>query len=260
MIFNSLPDSKLSDPDYFSEKPGKGIEAGMNGINIKLGKSELVYNDDYSPASDNDNLKAESKTYISINGKVYGYFILQSCFRPNLKEMFFSLRKKFRLILLSGDNSAEKNEIINIAPEDMEMYFDYLPQQKLDKVIEMQSRGNKVMMIGDGLNDSAALSRSDVGIAIAQNTSNFTPGSDAILLSDDLVHLPKFIEFSRKGRITVYLSFGISFLYNIIGLSFAVQGLLTPVLSAILMPVSSISIVLFTVLRTRIGGKLAELK
>lgn len=260
MIFNSLPDSKLSEPDYFSEKPGKGIEAGINGMNVKLGKPELVYENSNVNVGDKEQLRSESKTYLSINGKVYGYFMLRSAFRPNLKDMFIQLRKKFRLILLSGDNSAELDDIMKIAPEDMEFYFDYLPQQKLDKVKDEQSKGSKVMMIGDGLNDSSALTQSDVGIAIAQNTSNFTPGSDAILLSEDLVNLPKFLEFSSKGLITVYLSFGISFLYNIVGLTFAVQGLLTPVLSAILMPISSISIVLFTVLRTRIAGKVAGLK
>jgi Cu+-exporting ATPase len=104
------------------------------------------------------------------------------------------------------------------------------------------------MMIGDGLNDSGALKQSDIGVAVTDSASNFTPGSDAILLADKLDKLSDFILLAKKSVQTVYVSFFISVFYNIIGLIFAVQGILSPFIAAIFMPVSSISIMLFAVL------------
>ena len=99
-------------------------------------------------------------------------------------------------------------------------------------------------MIGDGLNDAGALMQSNVGIAVSDNTSQFTPACDAILDGSRVSSIDKFISFARSGKNIVTASFILSILYNIIGLSFAVQGILSPMVAAILMPASSISIVL----------------
>ena len=103
------------------------------------------------------------------------------------------------------------------------------------------------MMIGDGLNDAGALRQSDLGIVIAENTNNFTPACDAILHADEFANMPAYIRLARRGVTIVHWSYGVAFLYNIIGLSYAVTGALSPLVAAILMPVSSISIVLFGV-------------
>jgi len=104
------------------------------------------------------------------------------------------------------------------------------------------------MMVGDGLNDAGALLKSDMGIAVTEDTSYFTPASDAILDATMLVKLPKFIQFCRHAVNIIHRSFGIALLYNLIGLFFAIQGGLSPVIAAILMPVSSITIIIFTTL------------
>jgi Cu+-exporting ATPase len=105
-------------------------------------------------------------------------------------------------------------------------------------------------MIGDGLNDAAALKESDLGISVADDVFRFAPASDAILSSAGFHHLPEFFDYSKEVLKTVRLSFALSFLYNGIGLFFAVQGVLTPVIAAILMPISSITVVGFVTLRT----------
>jgi Cu+-exporting ATPase len=109
-------------------------------------------------------------------------------------------------------------------------------------------------MVGDGLNDAGALQESQVGIAITDRVSHFSPASDAILDAESFTKIPSFLAFARDSRMIIKASFGLSFLYNILGISLAVQGLLSPVLCAILMPLSSISVVIFTTLATNFMG------
>ena len=103
-------------------------------------------------------------------------------------------------------------------------------------------------MLGDGLNDAGALKQSDAGIVVAEDTNNFTPACDAILDARQFHLLPSFLGFARRSIKLVHFAYGFALIYNIIGLSFAVQGALSPIVAAILMPLSSISIVLFGML------------
>ena len=110
-------------------------------------------------------------------------------------------------------------------------------------------------MIGDGLNDAGALIKSDVGISISEDINNFSPACDGILDAKSFKYLKDFIKFSYTSKKIIIISFIISFLYNFIGIGIAVQGTLSPVVSAILMPISSISIVVFTTMSTNLIAK-----
>jgi Cu+-exporting ATPase len=126
------------------------------------------------------------------------------------------------------------------------LLFHQRPEDKSAYIKSLQQKGERVMMIGDGLNDSAALKQSNIGVAVAEQTNNFTPSSDAIIEARQLSLLPKFIRLCRANRNIVVASFVLSIVYNIIGLFFAVQGILSPLIAAILMPASSLSILLIT--------------
>jgi len=135
------------------------------------------------------------------------------------------------------------------------MFFKQSPHDKLSYIEALQNKNEKVLMIGDGLNDAGALKKSNVGISIAEDINNFSPACDGILDAQSFKNLSKFIKFSKTSKNIIILSFIISFMYNIIGLSFAVQGILSPVISAILMPLSSISVVIFATITTNLMAK-----
>ncbi len=114
-------------------------------------------------------------------------------------------------------------------------------------------------MVGDGLNDAGALQQADIGIAVTENTTAFSPASDAILDAGSFSRLFDLIAFSKVSRKIIIISFIISFLYNIFGLAYAVTGNLTPILAAILMPLSSISVVGFTTFAVHLMAKFKKL-
>lgn len=110
-------------------------------------------------------------------------------------------------------------------------------------------------MVGDGLNDAGALQQSDVGLAVSDDINNFSPACDVLLQGEKLPLLPRYIRLAQDGQRIIKTSFGISLLYNVAGVSFAVTGQLSPVVAAILMPVSSITIVLFTTAATNFAAR-----
>jgi Cu+-exporting ATPase len=110
-------------------------------------------------------------------------------------------------------------------------------------------------MIGDGLNDAGALLQSNVGIVVSEDTNVFSPACDAILDANQFQKIPDFFALSKEAIRIIHYCFVLSFLYNIIGLYFAVTGQLEPVIAAILMPLSSISVVVFTTILTNIKSK-----
>lgn len=156
------------------------------------------------------------------------------------------LQSRFHVAVVSGDNDGELPYLRKLLGQRSALYFNQQPEGKLEVLKSMQQQGKKVMMIGDGLNDLGALKQADVGIAITDNSNNFTPASDAIIEAASLPKLYQLIRLCKFNRTIVMIAFVISILYNITGLYFAVQGTLSPMIAAILMPCSSISILLIT--------------
>ena len=147
--------------------------------------------------------------------------------------------------MLSGDNDGERSNLEAILPKDTEFIFNQKPEEKLEFIKNLQQNGQNVMMVGDGLNDAGALAQSNVGISISENVNVFSPACDAILDASEFSRLNYFLKLSQKSIFIIKMSFVLSLLYNVVGLSFAVTGNLLPLVAAIIMPLSTITIVSF---------------
>ncbi|MDP2890239.1 MAG: HAD-IC family P-type ATPase, partial [Bacteroidota bacterium] len=248
-IFNSIDVDEILEVKDFQEIPSLGISGLVNGIRINMGSRYFVTGE----MSMEENLKTE--VWIYFKDAVAGHFQLENEYRPGLRELILKLQKTHELHLLTGDNDAERANLIQFFGDGKSLHFNQSPTDKLNYIRKLQKEGRKVLMIGDGLNDAGALNESNVGIVIADNVFNFSPACDAILQSKQFGKLDKFIQFTHRSMTVVKLGFLISFLYNIVGLSFAVQGNLTPIVAAILMPISSVSVVAFASFSIHLSAK-----
>jgi len=245
-ISSYLKQSKAINFDSFNEIVGKGIEVVHQGNNWKIGRKDWV------GAPDSDN---KTRVYVSKNNLILGAYIFENIYRAGLKEMFDKLSRHSTIHILSGDNDSEKEKLMKLLPKDSEITFNQKPESKLTYIASLQSQNKKVMMLGDGLNDAGALQQSDLGVSVVDDVYSFTPSSDAILNGEKLVNLPAYINFSNYNMNVVKWSYVFSLFYNMIGLSFAVTGNLQPLIAAILMPLSSISVVVLVTILTSLKGR-----
>lgn len=235
----------------YREYPGKGIKGIVGQNEYKIGQIEFVLTGD-----NKEDLKNKaSKVYVSKNGTLKGYFLILNYFRKGLEELVQDLGESKELSVLSGDNDNEQQNLIEIFGKQSEMKFYQKPEDKLRYIKHLQDKNKKVLMIGDGLNDAGALKQSDAGIAVTESVTCFSPSCDAILSSEKFRELSKYLEFSKTTMNVIKASFAFSMLYNFVGLYYAVQGALSPIVAAILMPVSSISVVLFAIFLTDFFAK-----
>ena len=239
-IVSFIPFHKKWVVKNYHETKGLGSYGTINSSEVKLGSSQYVI------GIKNELIIGGSKVYVSINGDVLGCFIIKNTYREGLEKIIYLLQNKFKLALISGDNDAERKRLSTLFNSKTDLRFEQKPQDKLDYIKQLQHTGKHVIMMGDGLNDAGALMQSNVGIVITDDVNNFSPASDGILDGKSFTKLNAILAYCRDQKTIIFGSFIISILYNFVGLYFAVQGNLQPVIAAILMPISSISIVLFT--------------
>ncbi|HEY4653479.1 MAG TPA: heavy metal translocating P-type ATPase metal-binding domain-containing protein [Cyclobacteriaceae bacterium] len=221
----------------FNEYPGKGIEGRIGEHELRIGSAPYVGAADIKDPA--------SRVFVSIDNEVRGYFSIKTSLRRGITGMIRRLGTKCSG-LLSGDSPAGREQIRNVFPDNADLLFEQSPHAKLRYIRALQQEGKHVMMVGDGLNDAGALTQSDIGIAVTDDTGVFTPASDGIIKGSMIGSLDAFLDLAKSAATILKTGFVISFLYNAVALSFAVTGLLTPLMAAILMPLSSISVVVFS--------------
>tara|TARA_R110002072_G_scaffold273058_3_gene433368 strand:- start:8321 stop:10672 length:2352 start_codon:yes stop_codon:yes gene_type:complete len=229
----------------FSEIEGKGIEGEINGELVKIGSARFVHATEKS-------IYNETSSHLSINNKYIGRFVFQSEFRPGIIDLLEELSNSYSIHILSGDKDKDKEFIKTKIPNIHNLHFEQSPKDKLKYIQSIQNSNHKIMMIGDGLNDAGALEYANVGIAISEDIFRFSPKSDAILEASRLFSLNQLISTSKFSQRVLLICYIFSIVYNLVGLSFAITGNLSPLIAAILMPLSSVSILIISVLLVRL--------
>ena len=231
----------------YNEVAGKGVSAEINGIEVYVGSQEWVGNTEKVN-------QQSTRIYIKIGVVQKGFYEIENKYRNGFEKTIERLNKNYNLHVLSGDNDNEKNNLMGYFKEGSNLYFNQKPIDKLNYIKSLKGKHNTIMMVGDGLNDAGALKQSDVGIVISEDVYNFTPACDGILDANMFTKIPNFLQFGKYSLSVLKVSYVISLLYNLIGLSFAISNQLSPLVAAILMPLSSISVVLIATLLIRFYG------
>lgn len=245
-IVQYFTDNDTMEISNFKETIGKGIEAWVDEHYIKIGSPNFF---------NKTNEHQKSIMYVAIDNKLVGYFITSNAYRDGFSSILKSLEQKYKQVILSGDSIAEKEFLEKTLGKNVQLLFNQKPEDKQKFIQQLQKNNHKVLMIGDGLNDAIALKESDVGIAITENNNNFTPACDIILDATFFEKFQKLFLFSKQGKRIIKISFTFSFIYNVIGMYFALQGLLSPLIAAILMPSSTITIIAITFGLTQYSAK-----
>jgi Cu+-exporting ATPase len=253
MLYDFLPETKKLKLSAFDEITGKGIQAQIDETSIQLGSASFV-------GFLEDNEIQQTSVHIKINETYLGKYVFNNQYREGLARLFANLSEKYTIKILSGDNEGERDALEQLLPKNTQLIFNQKPEQKLEFIKGLQEKGQNVMMVGDGLNDAGALAQSNVGISISENVNVFSPACDAILDASVFQDLHSFLKLSKKAITTIKMSFTLSLVYNIVGLSFAVTGNLLPLVAAIIMPLSTITIVSFVTIMSNYYARSVERK
>jgi len=227
----------------FIETPGCGMEGSVSGHQVWLGAAAWLEARGLNvPANES---RTGSVVHLAIDGAYRGSYSLANALRPEMDKLAAGLADDFEIALLSGDTERERARFTALFGPKARLFFTQSPFQKLEFIRRLQQDGRTVMMVGDGLNDAGALQQSDVGAAVVEKISAFSPASDIILGGRMVARLAGILRYSRQCVRVVRASFLLSALYNIVGIAVAARGLMSPIVCAVLMPLSSVSVVVF---------------
>ena len=222
----------------FEEIKGQGIRAHFEGQTYLLGSAVFI---------GEAHLAKGSELFLKIQNRS-AHLVFTSSWRTTAIERIIQGYGAINCYVLSGDHNQDQAALLRLGFLEAHLFFELSPQQKADQIKQLQKEGKQVLYIGDGLNDVGALGTADIGIALSEDMFRFTPSSDGILEAKSLGNLIQFMGIGRYAKRVLQICLAFSLSYNIFGLSIAISGQLTPLIAAILMPISSITIVLLSTL------------
>lgn len=237
-VVRFLGEYPITELDRYEDQVGKGHLSYFGDSLVKIGSAEFLFGEERPELG---------SVCIEIDGVFKGSFQYTHSFRTGIPAMIDRLKSNYELHVLTGDNDRER-ALMETVFEPSQVKYNQTPFDKLEFVSKLQQQGKRVLMIGDGLNDAGALAQSDVGLVVTENNLYFTPASQWILEAKKLKYFARFMQFFGQLKWIIFGAICFAILYNGIGLYYAVQGLLSPVVAAILMPISSITIILYGVL------------
>ena len=240
--------------DNFSAVPGRGVKAVMNGKNVAAGNIAFmkeigaVQNDEYASTLDELAKKGRTPMLFAVDGKLAGIIAVADRIKPTSADAISKLHSmNVKTMMLTGDNRLTAEAIAKEAGVD-DVTAEVLPQDK-ERVVDSLRKNGIVTFVGDGINDSPALTRADVGIAIGSGADIAIDSADIVLMKNDLGDVPTAIDFSRRTIRNIKQNLFWAFFYNTLGIPVAAGVLaplgvtLSPMLGAAAMSLSSLFVV-----------------
>ncbi|MBW9155123.1 heavy metal translocating P-type ATPase [Clostridium tagluense] len=245
---------ELKKVDKFEAIPGYGIEVSIEGNKVLLGNMKLMVESKISLEKLEDisnKLAQEGKTpmYIAIDNKISGIIAVADTVKQNSKKAIERLHSMgIEVAMITGDNKRTAAAIAVQVGIDR-IYAEVLPEDKAKVVKKLQAEGEKVAMVGDGINDAPALAQADIGIAIGSGTDVAMESADIVLMRSDLMDVPTALQLSKKTITNIKQNLFWAFGYNILGIPVAMGilhlfggPLLNPIIAALAMSFSSVSV------------------
>ncbi len=243
--------------ENFENITGKGLKAVINREIVLNGSLRLMKENNveipkkYIEFYENETKKGKVVVFLAVNDKVVGVVSIEDEIREEAKDVISKLKKEgYKILMITGDS---KNTALEVAKElgIDNVYFEVFPEDKLKIVENLQKEGKKVMFVGDGINDAPAMAKADVGLSMSSGADIAKETGDAVILSNNLKSILKFIKLSKEGNKIIKQNLFWAYFYNSIGIPVAagilypINGvLLKPVFASIAMSFSSVSVVL----------------
>jgi Cu+-exporting ATPase len=235
----------------FRSAAGGGVRGIVDGAVVVAGRAHCLEDNGIIPSAAHKARLREEQTsgataiWVAVNGNVECIINLQDSVKEGSSAAIAKIKELgLRPILLTGDNAAVAATVaatVGIAPEDV--FADVLPEGKVDTLRKLQASGAIVAMVGDGVNDAAALAQADLGIAMGSGTDVAIEAADLTVMGNDLAQVVTAIQLSRKPLFTIKANLFWAFFYNAIGIPVAALGLLNPIVAGAAMAFSSVLIV-----------------
>lgn len=246
---------RLAAVDSFESVTGKGIFGTIEGKKVLVGNTKLMQdnNVDFPADGKADELRLEGQTvmFVAVDGEPAGFVGVADTIKESAREAINELhRQKIKVVMMTGDNAKTAGAVARKLNID-QVFADILPDQKADKVKQLQAQGKIVAMAGDGVNDAPALAQADVGIAMGTGTDVAMQSADITLLKGDLRGILRAKTLSRATMQNIRQNLFLAFVYNVLGIPIAAGvlypftgWLLSPMIAAAAMTFSSISVIM----------------
>ncbi|MGD8912259.1 MAG: heavy metal translocating P-type ATPase [Candidatus Thiodiazotropha sp.] len=242
-------DQRAYKAEEFSYRPGQGIRAWVNGEQLLAGNMSLMSAHDVQYCERFNRLTAEldargiGSFHVAMQGRQVALIAIEDRIREDARDLIAALKHEgLKLTLLTGDRR-QAAEAIAERLGGLEVLAEVLPEEKDQVVKSLQAEGERVAMVGDGVNDAPALVRADVGIAMGSGTDVSIASADIVLMSSELEKVRLAIGLSRRTLLTIRQNIGISIIYNLIMVPLAMSAIVTPLVAAISMPMSSLAVI-----------------
>jgi cation-transporting ATPase V/Cu+-exporting ATPase len=230
----------LAAAEAFRSTPGRGVQATIQGATIRVGRPDA----DRAPR-ELDEWEAQGRTAVLVEreGSVIGALGLSDTIKDEAAEAIAGLRRMgIDVELLTGDNERAAHAVAAAVGIER-VHAGVTPEGKLETIADLQRQSRRVGMVGDGVNDAAALVQADLGIAMGTGVGAAIEAADISVLAGDLRGVPRALRLARATYTIVLQNLGWAFGYNLVALPLAMTGLLSPALAAVAMGISSVTVV-----------------